>query len=155
MEQKKRKTNVWLWILLVVDTIVMIAALLFLIGIYGFASMLTMLNEEELSWNIHRYPNKITYVVGVDTSIDLTGGELCFGPEGDDDSVTNSLPCTYHIDRKRNNDIVCETIRAMTEVPYTTDAELTKKGIYTVLLEVEGVSCSFPIEVIDPKDAVN
>ena len=150
MEQKKRKTNVWLWILLVVDTVMMIVSLLFLIGVHGFASILTMLNEEELSWNIHRYPNKITYIVGVDTSIDLSGGELCFGPEGDDNSVTNSLPCAYNDDRQRNDDIVCEKTRAMSEVPYTTDAELTKEGIYTVRLDVEGVICSFPIEVIDP-----
>ena len=109
----------------------------------------------------HKFPEKQVYIAGYDTELDLTGGELCFHSE---ERKHPNLPelCSGEF---------CEDIISMEEallkekypdVSVSTNADFSVPGKYEVLFrskqqymdETWYIFCSFPIVVIDPKDAV-
>lgn len=83
---------------------------------------------------IAEYPSKIVYVIGKDTELDLTGGEIWMG-------TVEQSPSTYELS-ERNIGYQFEVF---------TDADFEKEGTYTVTIQ-RGASmqCSFPIQVISP-----
>ncbi len=110
----------------------------------------------------HTFPEKQVYIAGYDTELDLTGGELCFHFE---ERKHPNLPelCSGES---------CQDIISMEEallkgkypdVSVFTNADFSVPGKYVVSFRSEQkymdetwpIFCSFPIVVIDPKDAVN
>ncbi len=112
----------------------------------------------------HAYPVKQVYVAGTDTVLDLTGGKLCF-QFAEREHLNLSELCSREY---------CEGVISMEEalvegeypdISLHTDVDFTVPGEYTVTFQCSDffddsddgkmLSCSFPIVVIDPKDAVN
>lgn len=97
------------------------------------------------SMAVYTYPDKLIYVVGEDTELDLTGGNVCLH-EGSYE--TNGLPCAMIGNEP------CGEILPMADCAYTTDADFTLPGQYAVrLIYGKGIyklEHGFTIQVIDP-----
>jgi len=103
---------------------------------------------------VHSYPTKRVYVAGEDTALDLAGGEVCYDTESNpplSDDGTCGKDCYFSVAME-------ECLRFDESFSVHTDADFTKPGIYEVTLcsvvqngkWEEELSCSFPIEVINP-----
>jgi len=150
MEEKQKKDN---------KTLRKIAMLLILIvlliGVIKRCSHSSQAIEQYLlALRIHSHPTKQVYVVGCDTALDLTGGEVCYDTERNPplaDDGTCGKDCYFSVAME-------ECLRFDESFSVHTDADFTKPGIYEVTLcsvvqngkWEEELSCSFPIEVIDP-----
>ena len=110
---------------------------------------------------VHSHPTKQVYVVGCDTALDLTGGELCYAMSRDlplaDNGTCGKKGCYFDIPMEEALRIDDDDMLSV-----YTNVDFTKPGIYEVRFcsvvqngkWEEVLSCSFPIVVIDPKDAV-
>lgn len=147
MEKRQNERNVH-------KSIRIAVAIIILAGLFCFflQSMRDLLandsrdaSEASLTINIHEYPDKLVYVMGKDTELDLTGGKVCFGEFGE---KTNGLSCMY-VDGGNN----CGKIYNMADVSwYTTDVNFSEPGIYFVCFAQENIgTCAFAVEVIDPE----
>jgi len=107
---------------------------------------------------VHTLPEKRVYLAGVDTEIDLAGGELCYAWDESplaDDGTCGGEGCEDFFSME-------EGLRNIDRLSVYTDADFTDPGMYHVIFrsleDYDGkavlLSCSFPIVVIDPKDAV-
>jgi len=83
---------------------------------------------EIVGMEICAYPNRIVYVAGVDSSLDLTGGKVNYLLKGG--SVTED-----------NMNAPLITV--------THDIDFNTPGIYTVVLKRHKGVCQFPIQVIE------
>lgn len=97
------------------------------------------------TFNIHEYPDRLVYVMGKDTELDLTGGKICFSGSG---KKTNGLSCRY-ADGGNN----CGKIYDMADISwYTSDVNFSEPGTYFIRFAQENIgSCAFLIEVADPE----
>jgi len=151
MEEKQKKDN---------KTLRKIAMLLILIvlliGVIKRCSHSSQAIEQYLlALRIHSHPTKQVYVVGCDTALDLTGGEVCYDTERNpplaDDGTCGKKGCYIDISME-------EALRIDDMLSVYTNTDFTKPGIYEVRFcsvvqngkWEEELSCSFPIEVIDP-----
>lgn len=149
---KKQTSRSWLKTLLIVENVIIIAVLLHF-GVKEIKRVVSYIRYPSSVYviNIHRYPDKLVYVAGEDTVLDLTGGELCLSSEG---GFTNGFPCEFNPERKNMGEGYCEIVYSMTEDEYETNADLSVPGRYYIRFSLDRGTCSFPIIVIDPKDAV-
>lgn len=94
---------------------------------------------------VHTYPDKLIYVIGKDTALDLTGGKLCLH-EGTYE--TNGLPCAMLADEP------CSEILPMADCTYSTDADFSVPGQYAVRFtygnRLNKFECGLTVQVIDP-----
>ena len=141
-------------------TAILIAAVL-LVGAFRFCNVISssQMTERYLTaLRIHTLPEKRIYLAGEDTELDLAGGEVCYDTERNPplaDDGTCGKDCYFSVAME-------ECLRFDESFSVHTDADFTKPGIYEVTLcsvvqngkWEEELSCSFPIVVIDPKDAV-
>ena len=79
---------------------------------------------------IEKYPNRLIYVIGKDTELDLEGGIVWIGESREEASLYEMTNPRYWFD-------------------ISTDADFTREGVYEVTL-THGAECSFPIQVISP-----
>ncbi len=156
MECKDAKKKKWLLIILIVEnSILLLAAVLF--GMRGCVKFWgNMLSTNEIyplyfhHMHVHTYPDKLTYVIGRDNRLDLSGGQVCFSIDPKD---LHGFPCEWDPDGS------CEAVYDMEEFYpeefdyefLMPDLDFSKEGIYNVVLMGEsGMLCSFPIQVISP-----
>lgn len=96
---------------------------------------------------IHAYPKKLTYVIGKDQALDLTGGMVCYS---DIPKRSAGLACTATTGENR-----CIDVQSMETVEVVSEIDFAAEGIYMVVLEQnawpEPVQCAFPIQVISSK----
>ena len=104
--------------------------------------------QDEYVLSIHSYPDKLVYVAGQDTELDLTGGEICFSRS---ERQMNGFSCTLD-DRSIDSAALCGHVADMRTVPYSTNVDFAVPNVYLVKFDCYSgsVSCAFPIEVIDP-----
>lgn len=112
-------------------------------------------------YRIHTLPAKQVYIAGQDTELDLTGGEICHSNE------QNVFPEQYGYCTTEYCEDPIPMEAALAEYEWLsveTDADFSIPGEYKVTFwypnffdgmdDGKMLSCSFPIVVIDPKDAV-
>ena len=136
--------------LLIVENAVVLAVLL-AVGLWMLSDELWYLfHQKEFDVIcIHAYPDKLVYVAGKDTALDLTGGEICFKTNEFIEGM-NGYSCELD-DRKLDAFDPCRHVTDMAAFPYKTDADLTVPGIYLVTFaDGDKVQCAFPIQVVDP-----
>lgn len=155
-ESQNKRRHDWLWTLLVVENSVILLVLI----IFGLRACLFSIpsqplrdfgsrylqNEPDYSYMyVHTPPEKLIYIAGKDTSLDLAGGKVCYSvyPE-----YANGLPCA------QNDDADCENIRDMEELKVKAEIDFSKPGVYLVTLEDDSRTfstwCHFYIQVISP-----
>ena len=127
----------WLTLVLLVETYCLLAM--------AFPQCLLPNYSSYGAMTVYIYPDKLIYVIGKDTELDFSGGKLCLH---ENSYETNGLPCALYGDEP------CGEIIPMADCTYTTDADLTKEGQYTVRFTykkgIERLSCGFTVQVIDP-----
>ncbi len=111
--------------------------------------------KEPIGYCIHTVPEKLVYLAGADTELDLTGGEICSGY-----AAGNHPEQVDYCNPKYCDNPICmeEALAEFEWLSLETDADFTKPGRYKVSfvypdnLANDGrtASCSFIIEVIDP-----
>lgn len=146
MEKKKRNGYK---VFFLVENILLAAVLLALLISEGSIWYRTHMKRYG---NIHRYPTKLTYLAGVDTELDLSGGEVCFSRGTEFGSGVFCASDPTRTDGKKGR---CKHILPMEETEVSTNADFNMPGSYYVEVHYKGVTCYCPIVVIDPKDAVN
>ncbi len=106
-------------------------------------------------FNIHRCPDKLTYVIGKDEELDVSGGVICsvlydwWGHYG--------RPCisspTAEVDHGEHGYLYTME-EALLDGEITSDIDFTKEGIYTVRIKCwDGSELCFPVAVISPESA--
>lgn len=146
---KKASVRHWLKILLIVENVIIIAALFF-----GCMKAFRIFvdsyeeNQEPLlnrSFVIHSYPDKLTYVAGQDTELDLSGGKLCLF------ELPVESPFVSCVETERH--APCEPIPMEEYEPLHT-IDFSEPGMYVVSFKTnqgEVLQCGFPVEVIAPE----
>lgn len=146
---KKQASRNWLKILLIVENVIIIAALFF-----GCMKAFRIFvdsyeeNQEPLlkrSFVIHSYPDKLTYVAGQDTELDLSGGKLCLF------ELPVESPFVSCVETERH--APCEPIPMEEYEPLHT-IDFSEPGMYVVSFKTnqgEVLQCGFPVEVIAPE----
>ncbi len=156
-QQEARKPIDWLKFMVVTESLLILLVLLML----GAKSCRDMLYTPEfIAYGhicIHTYPDKLVYVIGQDTELDLTGGQVCFSDFARD---LHGYPCKALTGNEQpaEDQAVCRRICSMAEyAPSRADfarrmpnLDFTKPGIYNVVLwDGWDLECSFPIQVVD------
>ena len=163
-QQEARKPISWLQVVFITENLLILLALLML-GAKGCEYMLStktapLPNGTYIQdMHIHSYPDKLIYVIGQDTELDLTGGQVCFSVCRRD---LCGFPCeAWPVDVKEDVDPTrqpCISIQDMAEYAPSSedlalrihDLNLKKPGVYHVVLTGGwGSECSFPIQVVD------
>ena len=144
-EQKGKKKHPF-----AVAIIIFVGSHLFLRALVAFVPLeKTEKTEFPLTLNIHEYPDKLVYVMGKDTELDLTGGKICFSEFGEGLNGFSCESCKAAGLESNNN---CQEIFNMVDIPwYTTNVNFNEPGIYLIrFTRNNGGSCGFAVEVIDP-----
>ena len=165
-QQEARKPIDWLKFVFVTENLLifLVLAVLGMRGcvafIYSIPCQLTPLYSDSFhEMHIHSYPDKLIYVIGQDTELDLTGGQVCFSVYRRD---LCGFPCeAWPVDVKEDVDPTrqpCISIQDMAEyapnveniVWRMPDLYFTKPGVYNVVLQTDdSLKCSFPIQVVE------
>ena len=158
--EKKNKPRHWLWIPFLIEN-GLILLLLVILGVRaGWNYCEENLFPKHFEYmHVHSYPDKLIYVIGQDTELDLTGGQVCFSVYRRD---LCGFPCEAQPeDAKENPDLnmpLCESIQDMAKYAPSSedlalrihDLNLKKPGVYHVVLTGGwGLECSFPIQVVE------
>jgi len=155
MEKKQEKRNIY-------KTIVIAEIWIIIIGVLGYfvwfwVDLLFNPVQPIAVLNVHKYPDKMVYMAGMDAELNLTGGELCAGElyRG-----ISGFSCKLHDGSWMSPDEHkrCKHIMNMNDLEYHTNADFDVPGVYYVQFGNDNnddhLPCAFPIVVIDPKDAV-
>ena len=150
MRQKQNARFDWkVWLLAIESSMLLFSGMLyFLRGCTSLLETPPPINYPGYNYMyIHAYPQKLTYVIGKDQALDLTGGMVCYG---DIPKRSAGLACTATTGENR-----CIDVQSMETVEVVSEIDFTAEGIYMVVLEQnawpEPVQCAFPIQVISPK----
>lgn len=143
------KTEKWLKCAVICETALLfaasIAALVFLA-----VTLIPVLSEPIpkgfVDMAIHAYPDKLYYIVGEDTSLDLSGGSVCFDIAELDNK---GFSCVQAYENHDHHDAV-----PMAECSFRSDIDFTQEGRYYVWFSEHmgdrDVVCGFPVDVIAP-----
>lgn len=82
--------------------------------------------------SICRYPNRIAYFIGQDNEIDLTGMKITVKSSDGNSSVASPTDDDFY-----------------NMFSVTNDVDFDTAGIYIIRIERAGLTCEFPIEVLD------
>lgn len=85
--------------------------------------------------SIYQYPKRIAYFIGQDNEIDLTGMKIAVKSLDGNNSIAASTDDDFY---------------DMFSV--TDDVDFDTAGIYIVSIERAGLTCQFPIEVLDKQE---
>ena len=144
----KKIAEKWLLYIIIGEMLIMLAVrvgAIIAVSVYAVQSD-TMDNEDTL---IHSFPDKLYYVSGKDSELDLTGGSLCFHPSPQD---ADGLACV-----QRNKKTDFHNTIPMDACSYETNIDFTQAGRYYVWFSVEYqekeyILCAFPVDVIAPAE---
>ena len=158
-QQEARKSIDWFKVVFVIENLLILLLLVRGCWWYLTESDLDLSPSINYHVHIHSYPDKLIYVIGQDTELDLTGGQVCFSVYRRD---LCGFPCEAQPeDAKENPDLnmpLCESIQDMAKYAPSSedlalrihDLNLKKPGVYHVVLTGGwGLECSFPIQVVD------
>ena len=159
--EKKNKPRHWLWIPFLIEN-GLILLLLVILGVRaGWNYCEENLFPKHFEYmHVHSYPDKLVYVIGKDTELDLTGGQVCFSEKYRD---LHGYSCEWapepDVEEYAKEYIgICDEIHSMREYApdeadfarQMPDLDFTKPGIYNVVLQTDdGLKCSFPIQVVE------
>jgi len=85
---------------------------------------------EIVDLEIETYPNRIVYVAGVDTALDLSGGKVKY----------------ILLDKRADGSVVPMTAES---IRITHNIDFSTPGIYVVTLAQHKGMCRFPVQVVD------
>lgn len=116
--------------------------LIILIGILTLSLIGCDYSLEIVGIGIREYPERISYQVGEERELDLTGGRVYFiavADLDDNEDIGNSANYSNTSDIDMTNQLIV--------IKHQID--FNKPGVYNVTLEYGEVQCNFPIEVIE------
>ncbi len=158
-QQEARKSIDWFKVVFVIENLLILLLLVRGCWWYLTESDLDLSPSINYHVHIHSYPDKLIYVIGQDTELDLTGGQVCFSVCRRD---LCGFPCeAWPEDVEEDMDpamLPCVSIQDMAEyapnveniVWRMPDLYFTKPGVYNVVLQTDdGLKCSFPIQVVE------
>ena len=130
---KKQKEN-WLITLWIIESIALICALV-MVGRVRNLDASRDTDNPDFYAKIRNFPDKVVYVAGVDTELDLRG-------------CTISESRLFGADDGTAEDLVSNLGTHFTVV--SEDIDFSTPGVYEVRIRGYDTECAFPIEVIDP-----
>lgn len=145
----KKSVEKWLMYIVIGELLVMLAVKAVAIAVVSIHILRSdpMDNGDTI---IHSYPDKLYYVIGKDSVLDLAGGSLCSHPTQQDvdhlSCIQDDENCDYH------------HTTPMSACDYDTNIDFTNEGRYYVWFAVEyqkeeHILCAFPVDVIAPEAA--
>ena len=148
MEKENRLDWKW-WLLVIENSIILLIANIFILHscstFFGETKPAPIANYPGYDYMcIHAYPDKLTYVIGKDNALDLTGGLICYSEWP---KKSECVACTA-------SEKECSEVYSMASVKVVSIIDFEKEGTYLVTLVQDAwknpIQCSFPIQVISP-----
>lgn len=101
---------------------------------------------------VHTYPDKLIYVIGEDTALDLTGGVICAHEYDRPDEPSRSCVSFAGEEIDHGEDSYTYTmLEAWEDGELTSDIDFTREGVYTVrILHQDWTELCFPVAVVVP-----
>lgn len=149
MEKQEKRNNLLRRILTAENLL-----LLLLIGFLWMRSCVENFDGVEIPYDagIHRWPDKLTYVIGEDTALDLTGGVICAHEYDRPDEPSRSCVSFAGKEIDHGEDSFTYTmLEAWEDGELTSDIDFTREGVYTVrILHQDWTELCFPVTVVAP-----